>query len=288
MKIRGQAPIPGMHTFRISSEGIHVFPRLLFSPRERNPARTKQAGHTPRVSIGVPRLDEMLGGGIPSGHSVLVAGPSGSGKTVLGTQFIREGVSRGEPGVIAVFEKRPSEYAETTAIGFEEAIGNGLVEVIHSRPLDLSIDETLYDLTTAIRRLKAKRVLIDSLSGFELALAPTFREDFRESLYRLIAALTGMGITVMMTAELEDRYTDLRFSPHGTAFLTDALILQRYVELDGALKRLIAVVKVRASDHQKDLRLFEITADGIAIGERVEYEGLLTGSPHSVTRKAKL
>jgi circadian clock protein KaiC len=127
-------------------------------------------------------------------------------------------------------------------------------------------------------------VVIDSLSGFELALAPTFREDFRESLYRLVAALTGMGLTVMMTAELEDSYADLRFSPHGTAFLTDAIIVQRYVELDGQFKRVMAVVKVRASAHSKDLRVFEITADGIVVGERIaDYQGLLTGSPRLVS-----
>ena len=152
--------------------------------------------------------------------------------------------------------------------------------IIHTRPLDLSIDETLHELREEIDRLKARRVVIDSLSGFELALAPTFREDFRESLYRLVAALTGMGLTVMMTAELEDSYTDLRFSPHGTAFLTDAVILQRYLEIDGQFRRVMAAVKVRASDHSKDLRLFEITADGIVVGKRIaDYQGLLTGSP---------
>ena len=156
--------------------------------------------------------------------------------------------------------------------------------IIHTRPLDLSIDETQHELTEAIQRLNARRVVIDSLSGFELALAPTFREDFRESLYRLVAALTGMGVTVMMTAELEDTYTHLRFSPHGTAFLTDAIILQRYLELEGQLQRVMAVVKVRASAHSTDLRLFEISADGITVGDRVgDYEGLLTGSAHGVS-----
>jgi circadian clock protein KaiC len=85
----------------------------------------------------------------------------------------------------------------------------------------------------------------------------------------------------MLTAELEDRWTDLRFSPHGTAFLTDAIILQRYVELDGRLQRLMTVVKVRGSAHSKDLRLFDITSDGIVVGERVgDCDGLLTGSPY--------
>ena len=136
---------------------------------------------------------------------------------------------------------------------------NGKVGIIHTRPLDLSIDEMLNEIVEAIHRLKARRLVIDSLSGFELALAPTFREDFRESLYRMVAVLTGMGITMMMTAELEDSYMDLRFSPHGTAFLTDAIIMQRYIELKGQLQRIMAVVKVRGSAHSKDLRAFEIT-----------------------------
>jgi circadian clock protein KaiC len=154
------------------------------------------------------------------------------------------------------------------------------VGIIHTRPLDLSIDEMLHEIVEAIHRLKARRLVIDSLSGFELALAPTFREDFRESLYRMVAVLTGMGITMMMTAELEDSYLDLRFSPHGTAFLTDAIIMQRYIELKGQLQRIMAVVKVRGSAHSKDLRTFEITEQGIVMGETLGgYEGLLTGSP---------
>jgi circadian clock protein KaiC len=154
------------------------------------------------------------------------------------------------------------------------------VGIIHTRPLDLSIDETLHEVVTAIHALKARRVVIDSLSGFELALAPTFREDFRESLYRMVAVLTGMGITLMLTAELEDSYVDLRFSPHGTAFLTDAIIMQRYVELKGRLQRVMAVVKVRGSAHSKELRAFEITEEGIVMGETFgSYDGLLTGNP---------
>jgi circadian clock protein KaiC len=284
MKMRGQAPIPGLHTFRITDQGIQVFPRLIFESSEMRLGVAAKPKRRPRLSVGVTRLDEMLGGGIPSGFSVLVSGPSGSGKSVLATQFIREGARRGEPGVIAVFEKRPSEYAQTSAIALAQAVRDGQVGIIHTRPLDLSIDETQHELREAIHRLKARRVVIDSLSGFELALAPTFREDFRESLYRLVAALTGMGVTVMLTAELEDSYTQLRFSPHGTAFLTDAIILQRYLELDGQLRRVMGVVKVRASDHSKDLRLFEITPDGIVVGERVgDHQGLLTGNPYVVS-----
>src|SRR5690606_14469248 len=110
-------------------------------------------------------------------------------------------------------------------------------------------------------RLGATRAVIDSLSGLELALAPTFREDFRESLYRLMGALTGLGVTVLATVELADSYTDLRFSPQGIAFLTDAIIIQRYLEIDGELRRALTVAKLRSSAHSKDLREYEITSD---------------------------
>ena len=295
MKMRGQAPIPGLHTFRITGDGIQVFPRVIVGPAEKSRAAKSALGSAPRtrLSLGVKGVDDMLGGGIPAGYSVLVAGPSGSGKTVLATQFITDGARRDEPGIVAIFEKRPGEYAQSGPTGraFDRAIRDRKVGIIHTRPLDLSIDETLHDIVEAIARFKARRLVIDSLSGFELALAPTFREEFRESLYRMVAVLTGMGITLMMTAELEDSYMDLRFSPHGTAFLTDAIIMQRYIELNGQLRRMMGVVKVRGSAHSKDLRLFEITEEGIVLGETLgRYEGLLTGSPAliaGVTPKAR-
>ena len=141
----------------------------------------------------------------------------------------------------------------------------------------------MLELQNAIKRLGAKRAVIDSLSGLELALAPTFRADFRESLYRMMGAMTGLGVTVMATVELADSYVDLRFSPHGIAFLTDAIIIQRYIELDGQLRRAMAIVKVRASQHSKDLREYEITPEGgIVLGRGLKgYEGLLTGTPYS-------
>jgi circadian clock protein KaiC len=287
MKLRGQAAIPGLHTFRITDKGLDVFPRLIIGSETAQPSEPSIDTPAPlkRLSIGVKGLDEMLGGGIPAGYSILVAGPSGSGKTSLSTEFLAEGVRQGENGVVAVFEKRPGAYALSarSGQGFQRMVREGQIKLIQTRPLDLSIDETLYDLTHAIHQVKARRLVVDSLSGFELALAPTFRQDFRESLYRMVAALTGMGVTVMLTAELEDRYTDLRFSPHDTAFLTDAIILQRYVMLQGELRRIMGVVKLRASAHSKQMRAFEITHDAIVMGEALRgYEGLLTGNPVSM------
>jgi circadian clock protein KaiC len=154
------------------------------------------------------------------------------------------------------------------------------VSVVNTRTLDLSIDEILHDLVARIKANNAKRVVIDSLSGFELALSAIFRDNFRESLYRLVAVLTGMGVTVLMTAELEDRYTMLSFSSYGNAFLADAIVMQRYVELAGQFRRVISVIKVRGSDHSKDVRFFDIVDGKTCIGDRLSgYSGVLSGQP---------
>ena len=283
LKMRGQATRPGMHTFRITGAGLEIFPAALVKDDgEASPVSSRLPRSTDRLATGVPGLDEMLGGGLPSGYSMLVAGPSGSGKTILATAFLAEGARRGERGVIVAFEQTPSQSWNRT---IDSMVRAGQVGLINTRSLDLSIDEVVQHLVRLIHDMNATRAVIDSLSGFELAVAPTFREDFRESLFRMVAVLSGLGVTVVMTSELEDRYTDLRFSPYGSAFLTDAIIVQRYIEIESHLQRVMAVVKVRGSAHSNAIRLFEITDDGILIGEPVrDFEGLLGGQP---TRRAE-
>jgi circadian clock protein KaiC len=278
LKMRGISSRPGRQTFRISHAGIEVFPAALVCEDARATGEAAAlATSRARVAVGVPELDDMLGGGLPSGYSMLVAGPSGSGKTILATAFLAEGVRRGEPGVIVAFEQTPSQSRTRT---IDDLVRAGQVGLLNTRALDLSIDEIVHRLLDQIHRMKASRVVIDSLSGFELSVAPGFLEDFRQSLFRMVAVLSGYGVTVLMTSELEDRYTDLRFSPYGSAFLTDAIIVQRYVEIESRLKRVMAVVKVRGSAHSNKLRLYEITNSGIIIGAAVDdFEGLLGGSP---------
>ena len=218
---------------------------------------------------------------------MLIAGPSGSGKTILSVQFLAEGVTRHEPGLLAVFEKRPSDYLKANPLGRTLArhIQDGLLHMLYLRPLDLSLDETLEEVRTVVNAHGVKRVVIDSLSGLELALAPHFREDFRETLHRMVAMLTAMGITLLLTVEVVDSYIDLRFSPHGTAFLTDGILLQRYIELDGKIQRMMGIVKLRGSQHRKELRLYEVTNEGIVIGNGLKgYEGLMSGTPRRISK----
>jgi circadian clock protein KaiC len=280
VKLRGQASVPGLHTVRINSDGLEAFSRTLGLVGNKTLLARRR-----RLSIGIPDLDRMLGGGgILEGDSLLVAGPSGTGKSALATQFIAEGLKRGEPGIMAIFEERPQGYTQrASAFGLKlkAAQRKGLLETLYLRPLDLSVDETMREILDAIKRTGAKRLVIDSLVGFEMALAPSFRADFRESLYRMIGALTGAGVTILSTVEVEDTFTGFPFSHYAISFLTDDIIRLRYVEIDGQLRKVMMIVKMRGSNHSKDIREYVITEKGVVMihPRTTDYNGLTTGIP---------
>ncbi|MDB5854034.1 MAG: protein kinase [Herminiimonas sp.] len=274
-KMRGQAHMAGFHTFRMGRNGIQVFPRLL-PPLPDEPGGLSEIDpKTSRVSTGIPKLDDMLHGGIPVGHSVLVVGPTGCGKTILGTGFLQEGARAGEHGLVVRFEKGASRARN---VALERMVQAGQVTVVKTHLIDLTVEEIVEDLVQAIRTTGATRVVLDSLSELDLYLAPESRHDFRESVFRILSSLARLNVTVIVTLGLEDRFTDMRFSHSELSFLADAVIGFRYVELRGELKRLLSVVKVRGSSHSIDLREFTIGEDGIEISERIaNFEGLLSG-----------
>ena len=280
VKVRGRNPMPGLHTFRITNAGMQVFPRIPEQQGERVAKSDK------RLATGVPGLDEITGGGIPTGDVVLLTGPAGSGKTTFATQFVAQGLSEGESCVVAVFEEYPETYlarAKSHPVDFGKMIEAGKLAVTYLRPLDLSVDETLDEIRGAVKRVGATRVVIDSLSGFEVALAPSYREDFRESLYRLVGALTGTGITVLMTSEVIDPYPGVRFTSERVSFITDDIFVQRYVEVDGHLETVLAIVKMRGSEHATDFWRYHLTATGAVIGTALAgYHGITTGVPDLV------
>jgi circadian clock protein KaiC len=224
-----------------------------------------------------------MGGGIPVGDVVMVTGTAGSGKTTFATQFAAEGLRTDEGVVIAVFEEYPEEYlarARGRNQRLDEMNGDGKLKVIYLRPLDLSVDEALAEILDAVHEIKAARVVIDSLSGFEVALAPAFREDFRESLYRLIGALTAVGVTILLTSEVFAGYPDARFTSEKVSFITDDIIEQRSIEIGGELLKVLSVIKMRGSEHSSDFRLFQVSAEGAVVsGSLRDYHGISTGVP---------
>ena len=277
-KSRGQASVPGLHTFRITDAGLQTFPRTFGLTGREGKAR----GHR-RLSCGIPELDEMMGGGIPEGDSLLVAGSSGTGKSLLGTKFIVEGIRQGEPGIVAMFEERPGEYAERAAsfgLDLVTPQKEGKLRLLYIRPLDLSVDETVREIIDTVKEMGAKRLVIDSLAGFEMALAPGFRTDFRESLYRMIGALTRTGVTILSTVEVQETFTGFTLSSYAISFLSDDILRLRYVSINGQLRKMMVVIKMRRSTHSIDMREFEITSEGFVIGDRLTgYRGLTTGVP---------
>ena len=282
VKLRGQASVPGLHTIRIGDYGLQAFSRTLGLLENKG----KLHGNR-RLSSGIPDLDGLMGGGIMEGDSVLIAGPSGTGKSALATQFITAGLERGEPGIIVIFEERPAEYTRRAAslgMNLKEPQQTGKLELLYLHPLDLSVDETMQEILDAVKRTGAKRLVIDSLVGFEMALAPGFRVDFRESLYRMIAALTGAGVTIVSTVEIEDTFSAFQFSHYAISFLTDDIIRLRYVEIDGQLRKILVVVKMRGGNHSKDIREYVINGEGVVIisPHRTDYTGLTSGLPHRV------
>jgi circadian clock protein KaiC len=279
LKVRGQSHMPGLHTFGITDHGVRVFPRIPEQQLNRQAHSTVGA----RLPTGVPGLDALMGGGIPAGDAVMLAGPTGTGKTTFAMLFAADGLRRGEAVVIVVFEEYPEAYLSRLRkfdVDPDAMIAANKLRITYLRPLDLSVDETLADILESVKATGATRVVIDSLTGFEVALAPTFRDDFRESLYRLVGALTATKITVFMTLEAVAMSPDVGFTGERVSFITDDIIVLRYVEMDDALEKLLAVAKMRRSEHSRQFWRYDLTATGAAVGEPlVDYRGILTGNP---------
>ena len=182
-----------------------------------------------------------------------------------------------------MFEELPNEFMQRAAsFGFDldKYIKDGSLKLIYLRPLDLSVDETVHEIVNAVKEIGCKRLVIDSLVGFEMALAPDFRTDFRESLYRMIGALTRLGVTIISTVEVEENFTSMGLSNFTISFLADDIVRLRYASINGQLRKIMMVVKMRRSQHSIDMCAYEVTSKGLVIGEPMRgYRALTSGIP---------
>ncbi|MEW6021787.1 MAG: ATPase domain-containing protein [Pseudomonadota bacterium] len=275
VKMRGRAHLAGSHNFRITDDGLRVYPRVLPGLADQTLAPVEGSAEQERIPTGTPGLDRMLNGGLPQGHTMLVVGPTGSGKTILGTRFLQEGVARGEKGVAMFFEKGTPRWrnAELAAM-----VNAGDVTIVESRLLDLTVEELIDEMAHTLLRTGARRLVIDSLSEFGLYMAPEFHADLRQAVFRMLAMVARLGVSAVVTIGLDDNFTELRFSQANIAYLTDAVLALRYAEVEGQLQKFMSVVKVRGSDHSADVRAYRITDDGIEVAELpTQVEGTFTG-----------
>jgi len=264
MKLRGAGFRSGRHTYRLSGDGITVFPRLA-DPLIPDGYRLSEG----RISSGIAPLDRMLAEGYAPGSSTLVAGPSGAGKTLMGLHFVFKGAANGEPGVIATLQENPVQL-QKAARGFGWSLEDERVAVMYRSPNDVYIDEWVYELLELVERTGARRVMIDSLSDLQYATPDPVR--FREFIYSLTQRLSREGISPIMTSEVSDLFHVGRLAEYGISHLSDNVILLQYLRAHSRLLRTVTVLKSRASAHDPEIREFEITSDGIVLGDPVAGE----------------
>lgn len=275
-KIRGRRFFAGQHPFLITSQGISSYPRI------RTPDIFQEHDFPrDRVSTGIKILDDMLSGGLPRSSATMVAGGAGTGKTLLGLSFIMAGIEKGEPGTIVSFQENPMQLrriASSFNWDLNAYVEQGLLIQDYQSPVEIQPDIHIDIVKRAVERVDAKRVLIDSLKDLEIATPDKVR--FRDYVYSMVDGFKRQGITVLLTNEIPELFGVFQLSEFGTSFIADNVILLRYVELAGQVGRLLNVLKVRGSQHSKDIREFTISEDGMVIGKSLDaVTGVLVGSP---------
>ncbi len=266
LKLRGTGFMSGEHAYRIAPDGVHVFPRLA----ERLSAEPYEL-QPERMSSGIPAIDQMLSDGYWPGTSTLIGGPSGSGKTLMGLHFIFKGAALGQRGIIATFQENPTQL-ERIVRGFGWSLARESTELMYRSPVDLYLDEWVYELLEVIDRTGAQRVFIDSLGDLRRAAVDELR--FREYLYSLLQRCTKHQISVMMSQETPRPFGNAYSTEGDISHLSDNVILLQFVPRDGQLKRALMVLKTRASKHDPGIREFTISPDGIVLGAPLD------DSPH--------
>jgi circadian clock protein KaiC len=261
IKLRGSDFLSGRHTYRLSGDGITVFPRLA-DPIRDDGYQLSEA----RISSGIAPLDAMLAEGYVPGSSTLVAGPSGAGKTLMGLHFIFSGAASGEAGVIATLQENPSQL-ERIARGFGWSLEDEHVAVMYRSPNDVYIDEWVYQLLDLVESTGATRVMVDGLSDLQYATPDPIR--FREFIYSFVQRLSRSGVSPLMTSEIPDLFHVGRLAEYGISHLSDNVILLQYLRAGSRLLRTATILKSRASAHDPAIREFDITAEGIVLGPPV-------------------
>jgi circadian clock protein KaiC len=277
-KFRGSDYLRGRHEVEITDDGLAIHPRTEIQfARPPEQAREQRI----RMGFGLPQLDEMLGGGLPSGSTTALLGAPGTGKTLLGISFLVEGARQGQHGTYFGFYEPPPrliEKAEDVGIPLERYVKDGSIELVWQPPLEHFMDALAEQLLEKMREKKTerRRLFIDGAEGFRAASV------YADRIPRFLSALTNQlrmeDVTTVMTDELELFKSELNLPTPELANVVETVLLLRYVELRSQIYRLLSIMKMRESRYDTSLREFRIEREGLALAESFQSaEVILSG-----------
>ena len=274
VKYRGQKYRGGFHDFTIMADGIHVFPRLVAAEHRHTYQRQS-------ISSGIAELDALLGGGIDGGSSTLILGPAGTGKSLISLVFAAAAVSRGERVGLFIFDEEMGLlFDRMLKMGIDlralQDTGNLIIEQVDAA--ELSPGEFAHRVRSCVDRQQIKTVVIDSINGYQAAMPE--ENALVLHMHELLLYLNRQGASTFMTVAQHGLVGDMR-APVDITYLADTVILLRYFEAMGQVRRAVSIIKKRTGTHESTIREYRISSQGLKIGAPLEaFQGVLRGVPH--------
>jgi circadian clock protein KaiC len=273
VKLRGSRFRGGYHDFNLETGGIHIFPRLVAAEHRQSSVRGE-------VSSDVPELDTLLGGGLTRGSSTLIIGPAGSGKSTIGAQFAAAAAARNEKSAVFIFDEITEMYmmrAEGINTDIRGYVNEGLIALQQVDPAELAPGEFAHRVIQAVED-GARIIVIDSLNGYLNAMP---EERFLTiQMHELLTYLNHRGVVTLLVMAQHGFMGASMVSPVDVSYLADTVLMLRYFEAEGAVRRAVSVIKKRAGAHEDTIRELAITADGLRVGQPLtRFRGVLTGVP---------
>lgn len=273
-KMRGVAFVAGYHDMIIRKGGIDIFPRLIASDH-----------HTPFVGDPVPskiaELDAILGGGPQRGTSTLITGPAGAGKTTLALQYVIAACERGENAVIYEFDERIGTLisrARLFGTDLQALMDEGRLVIRQIDPAEVAPGEFAAMVRREVEENDARMILIDSLNGY-LAAMPQEQQLILQ-LHELLSYLSHRGVVTFMVNPQQGFFGSMSADEINVSYIADIVILLRFFEADGRIRKALSVVKHRSGAHEDSIREFRIDSHGVRVGEPLSnFRGVLTGTP---------
>lgn len=282
VKYRGQRFRGGYHDFTIATGGVRVFPRLVSAEHRTN--FNKEI-----IASSLPELDALLGGGIETGSSTLILGPAGTGKSLLALTFVASAIGRGERAAMFVFDEELGlliDRAKALGIDLQAMRDAGQLSLEQVDAAELTPGEFSERVRTSVETNKARTVVIDSLNGYQAAMPE--EQALILHMHELLQYLNRQGAATFLTVAQHGLVGDMK-APVDVTYLADTVMLLRYFEAAGRVRRAISVIKKRTSAHEDTIREFRIDKRGITLGEPlIDFQGVLRGVPSFVGRGAPL